>query len=202
MHSHQDPNQTNFENQHCNNGQADCCGATCSTEAADKPAANNGASSVNGKIEALEKALAEAQEKAQTNWDKALRTAAEIENVRRRAEKDVESAHKFAVERFSQALLGVVDSLEKALEVKAEGGSVQALREGIEMTYKLFLDTLAKFGVEQLNPVGAAFNPDLHEAIAMVPNPDVASGMVITVYQKGYRLNGRVVRAARVVVSQ
>ncbi len=153
------------------------------------------------KIEQLEKAVAEAQEKATQNWDKALRAVAELENVKRRAERDVESAHKFALERFAQALLPIADSLEKTLEVKV-AADTQKLFEGVEMTFKMFVDTVAKFGLEMLNPMGQAFDPHLHEAMAMVEDPKVAPNTVITVYQKGYRLHGRVVRPARVVVSK
>lgn len=146
------------------------------------------------KVEELEQALGEAK-------DQALRAAAEAQNVRRRAEQDVEKARKFALEKFIKELLPVVDSLEKALESMGEEAS-EAHREGVSMTLKLQLDTLAKFGVEPVEPQGEPFDPQYHEAMAMVPNPDMEPNTVMDVMQKGYLLNGRLVRPAMVVVSQ
>ncbi len=145
-------------------------------------------------------ALAEAQAKADENWDKYLRLAAELENVRKRAERDVEKAHKFALERIVADLLEVRDSLEMALA--AEGGpSIESLKEGSEATLKLLLGTLQRFGIEELDPHGEPFDPNHHEAISMQPSDDVEPGSVVTVFQKGYALNGRLLRPARVVVA-
>lgn len=146
------------------------------------------------KVEELEQALGEAR-------DQALRAAAEAQNVRRRAEQDVEKARKFALEKFIKELLPVVDSLEKALDAMGEDAS-EAHREGVSMTLKLQLDTLAKFGVETVEPQGEPFDPQYHEAMAMVPNPEAEPNTVMDVMQKGYLLNGRLVRPAMVVVSQ
>lgn len=146
------------------------------------------------KVEELEEALSDAK-------DQALRAAAEAQNVRRRAEQDVEKARKFALEKFVKELLPVIDSLEKALETMGEDAT-EAHREGVSMTLKLQLDVLAKFGVEAVEPYGEPFDPQFHEAMAMVPNPDVEPNTVIDVMQKGYLLNGRLVRPAMVVVSQ
>jgi molecular chaperone GrpE len=133
--------------------------------------------------------------------DQLLRAAAETENVRRRAARDVENAHKFALEKFAGDLLPVVDSLERAVEAAGEvAADAAALAEGVELSLKLFLTVLEKFGVVQLDPLGEPFDPQVHEAIAMVPNPDSEPNSVMEVMQKGYTLNGRVVRAARVVV--
>ena len=144
--------------------------------------------------------LSELQAKAEENWDKYLRTAAELENVRKRAARDVEHAHKFALERFSADLLSVCDSLEMALA--AEGGpSIESLKEGSEATLKLLLGTLQRFGIEELDPHGEPFDPNHHEAISMQPSDDVEPGSVVTVFQKGYALNGRLLRPARVVVA-
>lgn len=156
--------------------------------------------STAAKIEHLEKQLAEAEQKSAQNWDKTLRAVAELDNVRRRAERDVENAHKFALERFIQALLPVLDSLEKTLETSVE--DVKVLREGVQLTHKMLGDVMAKFGLETVDPQGIPFDPHTHEAMAMVPDATVPSNTVIKVYQKGYRLYGRVVRPARVVVSQ
>lgn len=142
----------------------------------------------------LEQSLAEAK-------DQALRAAAEAQNVRRRAEQEAEKARKFALEKFVKELLPVVDSLEKALETMEEGAS-DVHREGVSMTLKMQLGVLNKFGVESVEPHGEPFDPQVHEAMAMVPNPDLEPNTVMDVMQKGYLLNGRLVRPAMVVVSQ
>jgi molecular chaperone GrpE len=136
--------------------------------------------------------------------DRALRAQAELENVRRRASRDVENAHKYALERFAADLLPVLDSLEKAVEVThgTAAENAKTLGEGIELSLKLFLSTCEKAGLSQIDPHGEPFDPNLHEAIAMVPNPDAEPNSVMEVMQKGYTLNGRLVRAARVVVVQ
>jgi molecular chaperone GrpE len=135
-----------------------------------------------------------------------LRSQAEMQNVRRRAEIDVEKAHKFALEKFVKELLPVADSLEKAVE-STEGhenaGEVVAnIREGVEMTLSLFMNSLQKFNVKQLNPVGEPFDPQQHEAMSMVPAPDAEPNSVIAVVQKGYTLNDRLVRPAMVVIAK
>ncbi|WP_323751677.1 nucleotide exchange factor GrpE [Marinobacter sp.] len=138
--------------------------------------------------------------------DQALRAQAEMQNVRRRAELDVEKAHKFALEKFVKELLPVADSLEKAVEStegqEESGELVASIRQGAEMTLGLFLGSLKKFNVEQLNPVGEPFDPQQHEAMSMVPAPDAEPNSVVAVVQKGYLLNGRVVRPAMVVVAK
>jgi len=138
--------------------------------------------------------------------DQMLRTQAEMQNVRRRSEIDVEKAHKFALEKFVKELLPVADSLEKAVEStegqENSGELVASIREGVEMTLDLFLKSLAKFNVEQLNPVGEPFDPQQHEAMSMVPAPDAEPNSVVNVVQKGYLLNGRVVRPAMVIVAK
>ena len=153
-------------------------------------------------IAAAEQATAAAEKKAAENWDKALRAIAELENTKRRAERDVENAHKFALERFAQDLLPVMDSLEKALEVSSEHAEVVAMKQGVELTMKMFVDAVKKYGLEQLDPVGEPFDPNHHEAMAMQPNADLAPNTVMTVFQRGYLLNGRLIRPARVVVVQ
>lgn len=155
---------------------------------------NPEADALAARVEELEQALADAK-------DQTARAAAEAQNVRRRAEQDVEKARKFALEKFVKELLPVVDSLEKALESMQEGAS-EVHREGVSMTLKLQLDVLAKFGVEAVDPQGEPFDPQVHEAMTMVPNPEVEPNTVIEVMQKGYLLNGRLVRPAMVVVSQ
>ena len=146
------------------------------------------------------------QAQVQELKDQVLRTQAEMQNVRRRAEIDVEKAHKFALEKFVKELLPVVDSLEKAVEStegqEAEGQVVASIREGVEMTLNLLLGGMKKFKVEQLNPVGEPFDPQRHEAMSMVPAPDAEPNSVVAVIQKGYTLNERLVRPAMVVVAK
>jgi molecular chaperone GrpE len=135
--------------------------------------------------------------------DQAIRAKAEVQNVRRRAEQDVEKAHKFALEKFAKELLPVIDGLEKAVEAEvAAGNEMTTLREGVEMTLSMFLSGVQKFNLEQVDPVGHPFDPTLHEAMSMVPAPDAEPNTVIAAMQKGYTLNGRLVRPAMVVVSK
>lgn len=140
------------------------------------------------------------QAKADENWDKYLRTAAEMENVRKRAARDVEKAHKFALERFATELLTVCDSLEMALATD-DDISVESMKEGSEATLKLLRSVLTRFDVEELDPHGEPFDPAVHEAMTMQPSAEAEPGTVLTVFQKGYALNGRLLRPARVVVA-
>ena len=151
---------------------------------------------LDAEVEAVDEQLAEAK-------DQLLRSIAEMENVRRRAQRDVENAHKFAVEKLLADLFPVVDSMEKAIETaenSVPGEGTKAIVEGVSLSLKLFVDTLAKAGVEQIDPLGQPFDPQLHEAMAMVPNPDAEPNTVMDVMQKGYVLNGRLTRAAKVIV--
>ncbi|MEL7537523.1 MAG: nucleotide exchange factor GrpE [Pseudomonadota bacterium] len=147
-----------------------------------------------------DEALAAAEARANENWDRYLRTAAEIENVRKRAARDVEQARKFALERFASDLLAVADSLEMGLQA-AETSDAGRLREGTEATLKLLNQVFERFGIESVDPVGEPFDPEFHEAMTMLPSPDAEPGSVVTVIQRGYTLNGRLVRPARVVVA-
>ncbi|MDF2691413.1 MAG: Protein grpE [Gammaproteobacteria bacterium] len=154
-------------------------------------------------VEKLKEELDAAKAKADENWDKALRAVAELENTKRRAEKDISNAHKYAIDRFAESLLPVLDSLEKALEVKAyDNEAVQSMHQGIELTMKMLLDTLQKNGIEQINPLGQNFDPSQHEAMTMQDSPGTEPNKVLVVFQKGYLLNGRLIRPARVVVSK
>ena len=145
-------------------------------------------------------ALDETSEELTKVKDQLLRTVAEMENVRRRAQRDVENAHKFAVEKLLSDLLPVIDSLEKAVEAAKTTENPDSMAEGIRLSLKLFVSTLEKEGVAIVDPLGEPFDPQLHEAMAMVPNPDAEPNSVIDVMQRGYTLNGRLVRAAKVVV--
>lgn len=171
------------------------------TEAAaeEAQAENEVVKGEESEVEALRAQVKEAQEQM-------LRSQAEMQNVRRRAEIDVEKAHKFALEKFVKELLPVADSLEKAVEStegkENDGELVASIREGVDMTLNLFMNSLGKFNVEQLNPVGEPFDPQQHEAMSMVPSPDAEPNSIVAVVQKGYLLNGRVVRPAMVVVAK
>jgi len=147
--------------------------------------------------EAVTAALAEQR-------DSVLRAQAEVQNMRRRCEADLEKAHKFALERFSGDLLSVVDNLERALAAvpPEQAEQVKSLSEGVELTLKGFLEVFAKFKIEQLAPQGEPFDPQLHQAVASIPNANVEPNTVIEVMQKGYSLNGRVIRPAMVVVAK
>ena len=150
--------------------------------------------------------LLAAREEASKFKDVALRAEAEMENVRRRATRDVENAHKFGQEKLIQNLLPVVDSLEKAIEaaeqVGAEDAASKAILEGVGLCLKMQLDVLTKQGLVCIDPHGEPFDPNKHQAISMVENPDVEPNSVVTVIQKGYTLNDRLVRPAMVMVSK
>jgi molecular chaperone GrpE len=146
--------------------------------------------------EALEKAQAEAED----NHNKYMRLAAEMENLRKRTIREVEHAHKFGIERFANELLAVTDSLEMALAA-GEGASAESLLEGTQATLKLLLGAMEKSGIEIVDPEGEPFDPQLHEAMTVQPSATAEPGSVLQVIQKGYQLNGRLLRPARVIVA-
>lgn len=154
-------------------------------------------------LEALTTQVAELEAQLQEAKEQSLRAAAEAQNVRRRAEQDVEKAHKFALEKFAGDMLPVADNLERA--VAAFDGADDAskpLLEGVELTLKTLMDALSRHKLEPVDPEGEPFDPQLHQAMSMVENPDVEPNTVLNVFQKGYTLNGRLVRPAMVVVSK
>lgn len=158
--------------------------------------AEDTASSPQAQIEQL-------QEELEKTRDDALRTLAEAQNIRRRSEKEIESARKFALEKFAGELLAVVDNLERALTVAdKDSEAVKPLLEGVELTEKSLVDTLAKFKVVQLDPLGEPFDPQFHQAMSMVENPDVEPNTVTLVMQKGYTISERLLRPAMVMVSK
>lgn len=164
-------------------------------EAAAQPGAGaDDAAADDANVEALKAQVDE-------NWDKYLRTAAELENVRKRAARDVDNARRFALERFATDLLAVCDSLEMGLASGADADA-KALLEGSQATLKLLATTMERFGISEVDPAGEPFDPEFHEAMTMQPTDDVEPGSVVTVFQKGYTLNGRLLRPARVVVAQ
>ena len=151
----------------------------------------------------LAAAMEEVRAKADENWNQYLRAVAELENTRKRAQRDVEQAQRYALERFATELLAVKDSLEMGLDAASEAtDKTDALIEGTAMTLKLLAQTFEKFGIAEVNPQGSAFDPEQHEAMATQPSADAAPGTVLTVVQKGYLLNGRVLRPARVLVAR
>lgn len=147
-----------------------------------------------------EEALQAALNEVDGLQEQMLRMQAEMQNVRRRAEMDVEKAHKFGLEKFANEMLSVVDNLERGLAAAPENEATQAIREGMEMTLNGLISSLGKFKVEQVDPVGQPFNPEHHQAMSMVESADAAPNSVLAVMQKGYTLSGRLLRPAMVVV--
>ena len=151
----------------------------------------------------LEKKLNESQAKLDGQKDSVLRAIADAENAKRRAETEIDKARKFALEKFAGELLSVVDNLERATQsADAENEAIKPLLEGVELTQKSFLTTFEKFGLETLDPQGDAFNPEHHQAMSMQESDEVAPNTVLAVMQKGYLLNGRLLRPAMVMVSR
>jgi molecular chaperone GrpE len=154
-------------------------------------------------IEELRQALTHAEQQAQENWDKAVRAQAEMENLRKRTQKDLEDAHKFALTNFAKELLMVLDSLVLGLQA-ATGDSeeVNKFRVGSELTIKQFESVFAKFKIEAIDPIGQPFNAELHQAMAMQAVEGAQPNTVVSVFQKGYMLNGRLLRPAMVLVAK
>lgn len=154
-------------------------------------------------IEELKKELAATEQKAQESWDKAVRTLAEMENLKKRTQKELEDAHKYALSSFAKELLPVLDSLELGLQA-ATGDSeeVKKFREGNELTIKQFDTVFAKFNVMTVDPMGQPFNAEQHQAVLMQEVEGVGTNTVVNVFQKGYMLNGRLLRPAMVVVAK
>ncbi|WP_290537420.1 MULTISPECIES: nucleotide exchange factor GrpE [Alcanivorax] len=173
--------------------QAEAAGADAESSEPEQPTAEEQLAEAEAELAKVKKALGEAD----------IRAQAEIQNVRKRAERDVQHARKFALEKFAGDLLSVADNLERGLAALDDNDdALQGAREGIELTLKSLLDAFAKYNLEQINPSDEPFNPELHEAMTMVPVPNVEPNTVIDVLEKGYQLNGRLIRPARVVVSK
>lgn len=153
--------------------------------------------------ETLTALLEDARGKADEHWDQCLRLQAELENTRKRAERDLASAHKFGLERIAGELLPVRDSMEMGLQAAAAGnGDVDRLREGMELTLQMLTRAMEKFEIREVNPVDEPFNPEFHQAMSMQERADLAPNTVATVVQKGYTLHGRLLRPAMVIVSK
>jgi molecular chaperone GrpE len=156
-----------------------------------------------GSVEELARQLAETGLKAQDYWDRLVRLQAEFENHKKRTEKDLQNAHKFALERFAKELLTVMDSLELGIQASVSSQSdVEKLREGMELTLRQLAAVFEKFGIQVIDPLGDKFNPDLHQAMAAQPAEAVEPNTVVKVFQKGYSLNDRLLRPAMVIIAQ
>lgn len=190
--SEQEKDQNNAEPQVETVEEQQAAAAEAEAEQAE-PTAEEKLAELEAELATVKKALGEAD----------IRAQAEIQNVRRRAERDVQHAHKFALEKFAGDLLSVADNLERGLgALDADDEALKGAREGIELTLKSLMDVFGKYNLEQISPSDEPFNPELHEAMTMVPVPNVDPNTVIDVLEKGYQLNGRLIRPARVVVSK
>ncbi len=155
------------------------------------------------RIAELEKALKKSEAKVDDQKDSVIRAKADVENMRRRSAQDVEKAHKFALEKFASELLPVLDNLERAIQFSdKENEAVKTVVEGVELTYQSFISTVEKFGMEVVDPQNEAFNPERHQAMSMQENAELKPNTVTAVMQKGYVLNGRLLRPAMVMVSK
>ena len=163
----------------------------------DQKANSDGSEEVEVTIESLQAELETVRASADKNWDTVLRMKADAENQRKRSEKQVQDAHKFAVQKFVSELLPVADSLEMGM---AAEGDVEQIREGMKLTMNVLNASLAKFSVEAVDPLGEKFDPEFHQAMAMQPSDEHEEGHVSAVMQKGYTLSGRLVRPAMVMV--
>jgi len=167
-------------------------------------AAADGSEAVSGEveIEALFQEIESLKQQAADSLDKAMRAQAEMDNLRKRTAREIENAHKYGLDRFLKELLPVIDSLELGISISDNAGDVAGLREGMDLTLKMFLDVLNKSGVEMIDPQGEKFDPELHAAVSVQALEGGQSGTVTAVMQKGYSLNGRLVRPAMVVVAK
>ena len=187
------------------NGQAECPDDNVDeqVEVANTDTSGPDAEAPGGAGSADQEALSELEAlraRADENYDNYLRAAAELDNVRKRAARDVENARRYALERFGKELLAVRDSLEMGI-ASAENASIESLLEGSAATLKVLGSTMQQFGIEEIDPLGEPFDPENHEAISMQPSDGAEPGSVMTVVQKGYSLNGRLLRPAMVIVA-
>ena len=153
-------------------------------------------------LDVLSQEVESLKQQAAESFDRALRAQAEMENLRKRTAREIENAHKYGLDRFVRDLLPVIDSMELGISASDNAGDIASLKEGMDLTLKMFIDVLNKSGIEVIDPQGEKFNPELHEAVSVQAVDDGESGTVIAVMQKGYTLNGRLVRPAMVVVAK
>jgi molecular chaperone GrpE len=161
------------------------------------------AESDDGSDEPIADQLQKAQETIKDYWDQMMRLRAEIENNRKRAERDLENAHKYALKNFVEDLLPIIDSMEMGqVAASADNATLESIREGAEMTTSMFIQVMQKNGLEEIEPLGEKFDPERHQAISMIDSEDTESGNVVEVMQKGFLLNDRLIRPAMVVVAK
>jgi molecular chaperone GrpE len=175
---------------------------TAAVAAAMAAADGEGEEPIEASTESADAAPQDLEAELAAAQDAALRAQADAMNVQRRSEQEIDKARKFALERFCGDLLGVVDNLERAMESSSDAGGDAALIEGIELTHKGFMDVLTKYGVVPVDPMGEPYDPETAQAMSMVEQPDAEPNTVVAVMQKGYTLNGRLLRPAMVMVSK
>lgn len=203
MNDDQTPTDNQPEDQVEIAAAAAAAGAYASAAAASSSSASASASSHNFSFHPeLDAEIERLKEELSTAKEQGLRALADAQNIRRRAEQDVEKAHKFGLEKFVSELLPVADNLERSLDAVKSAPDIQVLIEGVELTLKSLISALEKQQVIAVNPAGEPFDPQLHQAMTAVPNPDAEPNTVLNVFQKGYTLHGRLVRPAMVVVSK
>ncbi|MDD1795949.1 nucleotide exchange factor GrpE [Enterovibrio sp. ZSDZ42] len=174
-----------------------------SVEAQDENALDAETDAMISRITELEAALEASEEKVKEQQDSVLRARADIENMRRRTEQEIDKARKFALERFANELLPVIDNMERAVEMAdKQDEAIKPMLEGVELTLQTMKSSVEKFGLKELNPHGEPFNPEFHQAMSIQESAEHAPNTVMLVMQKGYELNGRVVRPAMVMVSK
>lgn len=177
-------------------------GETVQETPASNAAPDNGDPEAEGAGPSLESALAAAEQDLARHRDAMLRMQAEMDNLRKRLLRDVEKSRKFALERIMRDLVQVRDSMERGLETKVESSTVESLREGQQLTLKMLVKVMQEHDLEMIDPLGQPFDPELHEAMTVMPSADAAENTVLEVLQKGFRLHDRLLRPARVVVSR
>lgn len=176
-------------------------GADPENAAADEQGSKQDASADTPLLTEAERELVDARDKAEENWELYLRTAAELENLRKRSQREIENARRYGIDRFAQELLAVGDSLEKGLEAASEEPSVEVLMAGKEATLKQLKQLLERFSIVELNPLGEEFDPESHEAMTTQPSEEYKPGQVMAVIQKGYRIHDRLLRPAQVIIA-
>ncbi len=182
--------------------QADKTQEQAAKKSAGQPE-QGGEQDIEAQLEQLKADKEAVEAELKEHWERILRLQAEQENLRKRSQRELENAHKYGIEKFAAELLPVKDSLELGLAAAGdEAGEAEKIREGMELTLRMFSDVLEKFGVEEINPKGEKFNPEHHQAMSIQESADVEPNTVIEVMQKGYLLNGRLIRPAMVVVSK
>lgn len=177
-------------------------GVPAATAAGDSPEFTEVVALQEDQLAQLQQTLDEYKRQAAENLDRALRIQAELDNMRKRTARDIENAHKYALERFVAELLPIMDSMEMGIAASASVDDAGSVKQGMELTLKIFAAALDKFGVKIIDPRGEKFNPERHEAVSMQAEEGIEPGMIISVMQKGYELNGRLVRPAMVLVSR